>query len=60
MFYWEHHLTSSVNPQTEWRFIARQITYFYGPFSRQSCLITGGYQVGTPRQFNIAVENQHF
>ena len=28
---------------TEWRFLARKSTDFYGPFSRTPCLMTGGY-----------------
>ena len=39
------HQTWLENPRTEWRSIARKITYFYGPFSSQPCLITGGYWV---------------
>ena len=35
------------NPRTEWRFLARKITYFYGPFSRKPCLITGGQVANT-------------
>ena len=27
----------------QWRFIARKITYFYGPFSSQPCWITGWF-----------------
>ena len=31
------------NPRSEWRSLASwKITYFYGPFSSQPCLITGG------------------
>ena len=30
------------NPRNEWRF-HRKITYFYGPFSSQPCLITGEF-----------------
>ena len=28
------------NPRAEWRFIARNIIYFYGPFSSEPCLMT--------------------
>ena len=31
------------NPRTEWRFLARKITYFYGPFSIAMLAITRGY-----------------
>ena len=31
------------NLRTEWRFLARKITDFNGPFSSKPCLITGGY-----------------
>ena len=30
------------NPRTEWRFLARKITDFYGPFSSTPCLTTRG------------------
>ena len=28
------------NPRTEWRFLARNIIGFYGPFSSKPCLMT--------------------
>ena len=33
------------SPNSIWRFLARNITDFYGPFFSKPCLITGGYMV---------------
>ena len=47
----------------EWRFLARKITYFYGPFSSKSCWIPGGYRWGvlfppSLERFSLAKHNR--
>ena len=64
---WESNMAME-NTRTEWRFVARKITYFYGPFSSKACLMTpeGNIRYSpllatiTLWQLNIVIQNGPF